>query len=370
MNIALESLPDQLYKSLQSGSPVWIFGAGSFGRAVARACFKRDIAVAGFVQTKPTSPVADGKPVRSLNELTPSDRAMPLLMGVFNRDIPLDGLGLLVGDAGLKHVLMPWHLHALFEKELGWRYWLQSPEFLAEHSSDLNRIQERLADDTSRECLKRLVQFRLGKNLGYASFSDPEPQYFNDLTLSTLRSKPFTYVDGGAYHGDSLRALMEHGVSLDRTLLFEPDPGNYSKLTREVRSADIQSICLPLALSDRYQLQRFSGGQGEAAHLSLEGDCTIATVALDDVLFGQKVDFIKLDVEGSEADALKGAKETLRTQRPVLAISCYHKPEDLWSLPDLIDSLVSDYRLHFRQHAFNSFDLVLYGIPSEKSSQS
>jgi hypothetical protein len=47
----------------------------------------------------------------------------------------------------------------------------------------------------------------------------------------------------------------------------------------------------------------------------------------------------------------------------VLAISCYHKPEDLWALPDLIDSLVPDYRLYLRQHTFNSFDLVLYAIP-------
>jgi hypothetical protein len=75
------------------------------------------------------------------------------------------------------------------------------------------------------------------------------------------------------------------------------------------------------------------------------------------------VDFIKLDVEGGEADALRGAHRTLISHRPVLAISCYHKPEDLWALPDLIDSLVPDYRFYLRQHAFNSFDLVLYAMP-------
>ena len=81
-------------------------------------------------------------------------------------------------------------------------------------------------------------------------------------------------------------------------------------------------------------------------------------------LAGTRVDMLKLDVEGSEVSALLGAARTLRDSRPVLAISAYHRPEDLWVLPDLLAELCPDYRLYLRQHTNNSFDLVLYGVPA------
>jgi hypothetical protein len=77
------------------------------------------------------------------------------------------------------------------------------------------------------------------------------------------------------------------------------------------------------------------------------------------------VDFIKLDVEGAEMSALNGAKETINKYRPTLALSCYHHPDDLWKLSDMISELGLDYQFYLRQHAFNSFDLVLYAIPNE-----
>jgi hypothetical protein len=110
---------------------------------------------------------------------------------------------------------------------------------------------------------------------------------------------------------------------------------------------------------------RFSSGLGEGGHFSEKGQDAIATVAIDDLLGGHAVDFIKLDIEGAEAQALRGAARTLAAHRPTLALSCYHKPEDLWQLPDLIEELVpGGYQFHLRQHAFNSLELVLYAIAS------
>jgi hypothetical protein len=82
------------------------------------------------------------------------------------------------------------------------------------------------------------------------------------------------------------------------------------------------------------------------------------------VLGAQAVDLIKLDIEGAEAPALGGARRTLARSKPVLALSAYHRPEDLWALPDLVSDLCDGYRLYLRQHACNSFDLVLYAVPA------
>ena len=79
----------------------------------------------------------------------------------------------------------------------------------------------------------------------------------------------------------------------------------------------------------------------------------------------EKVDFIKLDVEGAEKKALDGAKQLIVRSRPVLAISLYHQPQDLWELPLFLSTICENYKFYIRQHYANSFDSVLYAVPKE-----
>ena len=121
---------------------------------------------------------------------------------------------------------------------------------------------------------------------------------------------------------------------------------------------------LPLALSERHERLAFSDGGGEASCVSASGSVGITAVALDDVVGSSPVNFVKLDVEGGERAALLGAKGTIERHAPILALSAYHHPEDLWDLIDTIDHFDCGYRYWLRQHHFNSFDLVLYAIRS------
>ena len=57
--------------------------------------------------------------------------------------------------------------------------------------------------------------------------------------------------------------------------------------------------------------------------------------------------YIKMNIEGAELDALKGAKQAIIRCKPKLAISAYHRPSDLWQVPELIGSLCPDYRSVF-----------------------
>jgi hypothetical protein len=72
---------------------------------------------------------------------------------------------------------------------------------------------------------------------------------------------------------------------------------------------------------------------------------------------------IKMDVEGFELPALKGASRVLRNNRPVLAISLYHHASDLWTIPNFLKALVPEYSLHLRRYAEDCWELVLYAIP-------
>ena len=72
-----------------------------------------------------------------------------------------------------------------------------------------------------------------------------------------------------------------------------------------------------------------------------------------------------MDIEGSELDALKGARNTISTKHPTLAICVYHKEQDLIQIPQFINSLVDDgvYKYYLRFHGLDLAELVFYAIP-------
>jgi FkbM family methyltransferase len=338
---------------------VFIFGTGSFGRSLSRACTANGIEVKAFIQTTPTAHSVDGIAVRSWAGFSEAEKDLPLLIGIFNRETPFDGLVALAGSAGFHRIVLPYDNYAQFGTELGWRYWLSGPDFLRGHVNKLNDVYELLADEESKNCLEQLVKFRLGLNLSYSSFVHQAPQYFNDISLSRFKGSPIRYVDAGAYNGDSFLSLREvHEVSA--AYLFEPDPKNFASLVSNLQFVGHAALCFPVGLAKRHELLRFKGSQGEAGHLDPQGEDGIMTAALDDLLQGQSVDLIKLDIEGAEVDAIVGMKRVLSTQGPNIAVSSYHRPEDLWALVTLLLGQGLDFRFYFRQHAFNSFDLVLY----------
>ena len=77
----------------------------------------------------------------------------------------------------------------------------------------------------------------------------------------------------------------------------------------------------------------------------------------------ERVDVIKLDVEGAEMQALEGAAATLAHRRPRLAISVYHRPEDLFSIPLFLKDLLPDSRFYLGHHTACALETVLYVLP-------
>ena len=67
---------------------------------------------------------------------------------------------------------------------------------------------------------------------------------------------------------------------------------------------------------------------------------------------GDAATLIKMDVEGAELQALRGAKQTLQKYKPKLLVACYHREEDLFRLPLLIKDLNPEYQLYFRKHPY------------------
>lgn len=347
---------------LSPARPTWIFGAGNFGRDLAAVLIKQGYALAGFVETAPSRQEVMGLPVRALGEVGAAVSDVQLAVGVFNRGASFSGLESAAKKSGFRDALLPHHLYAQFGADLGWRYWLSAPSLILNSLAEIKRVYESLADERSRQCLLDILSFRLGRNPDYADFMHPEVQYFNELTLPALTGRPVNYIDGGAYIGDSFAELAAR-VEVKSAYLFEPDPENFVDLVKHVRDAGQQAVCLPCAISDAYSVLSFSAGAGEGGAISEGGTLRIITAALDDVFPNHLVDFIKLDVEGAEIPALRGARALIKRSRPVMAISLYHKPDDAWAIPLLMGELCGSYDFYIRQHYSNSFDSVFYAVP-------
>lgn len=93
-----------------------------------------------------------------------------------------------------------------------------------------------------------------------------------------------------------------------------------------------------------------------------ESDYVIEVKSLDETVYDKKPTFIKMDIEGSEQEALKGCRRIISDFCPKLAICVYHKPDDLYEIPALIKGMNSDYRLYLRQYASTRHETVLYAI--------
>lgn len=357
------------YKILDVTKPIAVFGAGSFARSAISALRCSGFQITNLIQSKPEIASAMGLPILDWNAMAREDPDRQIVISILNRETPYDNIMKMAMKCGLKMLHMPWEMYEQLADEFGWQYWLSRRETILSQLSRLDTVAARLADQESYEILKRVVMFRLGLDPGYSSFRSPEAQYFNVITLPLLQKKSICYVDCGAFDGETCFEMLRlPDIDCKHAILLEPDPDNYAVLINNVQQRRRQGqnhpvICLPIAASNKCGSSFFERGKGESARLSALSNTTVTTARLDDLLLNMPVDFIKLDIEGEEANALRGAEQILRTCRPGLALSLYHKPDDLWELPELLFQLCPDYKFFVRQHFYNSFDLVLYCVP-------
>ena len=94
-----------------------------------------------------------------------------------------------------------------------------------------------------------------------------------------------------------------------------------------------------------------------------ESDSSIEVNSIDNLLYPNRVNIIKMDVEGSEYEGLIGAQKTIKKHHPQLIISIYHKKDDLWNLPLLIKDISPDYKFYIRHFSFSWSETVVIAIP-------
>lgn len=241
--------------------------------------------------------------------------------------------------------------------------------FYEKNKQSFEKIYDLLKDELSKRTMEAFLNGCITGNVEELDKLQTEGQYFNELTRNC---KTGSFVDCGAYVGDTIEGVVKfYGNAFGNIVAFEPDEDNLCKLNDRVEKLDGWDGKIQLVQKGVWSKEdtlHFSSSNSSSS-INEEGEIEIRVDSIDHVLKEEQlpVSYIKMDVEGSEKEALLGAVDTIKKWKPLLAVCVYHKPEDLYALTELIMQIVGDknYNYYLRYHGPDLRELVLYAIPEK-----
>ena len=352
------------------GAPVLIYGAGNVGKEVFNILTRRGIPVTGFLDQQAQPGAAwSGVPIHTPDapKLSTAQRQRAhVVIAIFNAFVEIPPIVTLLKKLGYGRVTNFLELHDQFAGDLGDRFWLTARSYYFGQEQLAMAGYELWSDEVSRDLYAKTLKFRFSLDYEVLPAPERDNQYFvKDLPPWPA---PLRMVDCGAFDGDTLRHLAVAQIPVAAIAAFEPDPTNFAMLVQFVRTNAAtmpDQVCLfPCGVGSATNQIRFSSGQGAGSHASASGNTVIQCVSLDEALPIFRPNLIKMDIEGAEADALRGAHQLIAEHRPALAICLYHCPDHLWQIPLLVRQLTGSGGKYFlRAHCFSGFDTVLYWLP-------
>jgi FkbM family methyltransferase len=243
--------------------------------------------------------------------------------------------------------------------------------FFTQNQPRLNTVVNMLADDKSKMAYIGMAKYRQTRNKkDFPTEYVVAIEYF----IEEMRfNKDEVFIDCGAYCGDTINDFFKYCREYKKIIAFEPDPSNFDALSKKYGNNPKIDL-INTGVYDKNGVIKFAAFGTGGSHIT-DGACLndfgtnvvggdAIQVRVIDGLNLEKVSFIKMDIEGVELNALKGAEKTILRNKPKLAICIYHSNEDMIRIAEYIHDLVPEYKLYVRQHSHypDMTDTVLYAI--------
>ena len=237
-----------------------------------------------------------------------------------------------------------------------------SKKYFGENQAKIKQVLDLLADKRSKKILLTNIKRRMA---GFWFMNGtPQDQYFPADIIHLSPDEVF--VDCGAYEGDTIAVFRK--LTQDRykkIIALEPTPAFVDKI---VAQQNPRCEVLAYGVWDKKDTQSFyvDGSSSIMSCLVQETGAQQITISLekiDNLPACGEMTFLKMDIEGAELNALKGAEQTIRRQRPKLAICIYHSDVDMLEIPLWVARLNMGYKLYVRHHGDgNLIETVLYAV--------
>ncbi len=249
-------------------------------------------------------------------------------------------------------------------------------ESLYLHADDIVWFYERLANYRSRFKLYAFLHIWVmwGGLLGrFGTFCDEYHKEYLDFDVLSF-GKEEVYADCGGFNGDSLANYLEQvgADSYKKIYIYEFDKQNCSNIDKYINSNNLKNIIhrhKAVGLPGKLRYTPVAPGADRSGNsLSDAGEVEVEVVSLDEDI-QEPLTYIKMDIEGSEYAALLGAKRHLQEEYPKLAVCLYHKPNDIWEIPRLIDAIAPEYKFYMTFCGFPhcTVGMTMLAVKGERS---
>lgn len=240
----------------------------------------------------------------------------------------------------------------------------EPPHRLYQDKSHVLDAEAIWADEESSATYRANIIWRALGDPSQLPYPAPVNTYFPQDVFRVLSNE--VVVDCGAFDGDTLRMLLACTQEFQSFHAIEADAVSLGKLRSCVEA-------LPLEVKKNVRLHDCAvGAERCKLHFAMSGALTaklddvgveVDCIPLDELFADTPVSLIKMDIEGAEYDALRGAENIIRRDRPVLAICVYHTQADIWRIPLWVRSLDADYSFYLRSYDGDGFQTVMYAVP-------
>jgi len=341
-----------------------IYGAGAFGKETFSDLQKNKIDIFAFLdknarpgQTIGTTPVYLPDYESFIGSKKRKD--MTIILAIVLTEPPRKEIISYLHDLGYRDIIDAQTLRAMRVPYSCEKREPEPDELFAERENILAALSL-MADDHSRDIFTSSLKSHFSREYNHSRESFATTQYFDPGLPRKMKLSRF--IDCGAYSGDTLETLARRG-ELKVYAGFEPGRKSYELLsqTADRLKGNIECSLFPCAVSDYSGTAKFNDIAGSGA-MNGSGTEPIPVVRLDDALKNFAPTMVKMDIEGEEFHALKGAQKMIAHYKPDLAICVYHYISDYWRIPVLINSWDLGYEFYLRAHSSATMETVLYAI--------
>lgn len=237
-------------------------------------------------------------------------------------------------------------------------------DFFISRKHEFEKSFNLLADDLSKRTFTYLINYKISRNPIWIKKISLEykKKYFDETIISLNNNE--TFIDCGSFIGETAIDFTKKVSKYNKIICIEPDNYNFTKMIKNLNENNVKNyIPYNAALSNVDSVNPFSSGLNYSSNLKLNsnGNCKVQTYKLDNLLNQINASFIKMDVEGSEMQALLGAQKTIKKSGPKLAICAYHKWSDFIEIPQIIKSINNKYKIYMRHYSScTEFETIIY----------
>jgi FkbM family methyltransferase len=228
-----------------------------------------------------------------------------------------------------------------------------------------------LADKESRQIMESLIRWYCSGCPAVIPTRPFKEQYLlpNELTAPFT---PTAYYNIGGFDGNTVISVVDFYLAISKVTVFEPSLINFSTQSNTLRNyssklysvgRNIEILNIPIGLSDKLGFENFELEAGQSARPSRDSTESALFCKFDDLAFDTNKSILTVDTEGSEISILEGASSYIRSNSPLIAISVYHSPSDLWKVLLKIQSLNKSYKYYLRNYTGFTYETVLYACP-------